>query len=377
VNALRRKPRFPSLTSGVLEYFYLLMPAKVFISCGQKDDKETKVAQDVRAWFKSEGYDVFAASDVGSMLDLNGRVIAELRSSDYFLFINFAREEVSGETGKFRRGSLYTNQELAAAISLDFTDSMRILINQKSAEPEGIFHSMVRNAAEFDTFDEVLRIVQGRVKLDRWSVAFSRHLSVEKERRGFKPVRYIDRFGERLLYIAHIDVRNARPDVAAYDCAMRLMKIYSERSGDIPSPDRERLKVTGRSNAYHQSIWPNSYGTFDLYGIDVDDYPKTYLLSESDVPRWPILSTREKHLLTYEIFASGFPKVTKEIELDLTKEKPYFDPKIPYSPSGATTTTHVISDPLKHLYEQQSSELPDWPGATVIRIEPSDGGSVD
>jgi hypothetical protein len=345
------------------------MPAKVFISCGQANDGETKVVRDVKAWFKSEGFEPFAASDVGSMLDLNGRVLAELRSADYFLFIDFAREEVSKttvvrdhtgaiseKTEKFRRGSLYTNQELAAAIVLEFTDSMRILIHQKSAKPEGIFNYMVRNDAEFDTYDEVLPIVQKRVSADGWDKSLSRHLSVDNYRVDPVPVTYRDQ-EKRPLLIAHIDVYNSRPDVPASDCAIRLLKIATEGQDARLSPDRERLKVTMRSSAYQQSIWPNSYGTFDLYGIDVDDYPKTYLLSESDVPRSPILSTREKHLLTYEIFASGFPKVTKEIVVDLTEEKPNIDAKIPYSPSGVATWTQVTTDPDKRFYEQQSSEL--------------------
>ncbi len=241
---------------------------------------------------------------------------------------------------------------------------------------EGIFGFMVSNTEEFDSFDRIVPIIKETVSSAGWDTSFSRNLSVKNERRESRPADYYDQ-EKRPLLIAHIDVHNSRPDVPASDCAIRLLKIFSESQGERLGPDRERLKVTMRSGAYQQSIWPNSYGTFDLYGIDVDDYPNTYLLSESDVPRCPILSTREKHLLTYEIFASGFPKVTKEIEVDLTKEKPYFDPKIPYSPSGAPTTTQVISDPVKHFYEQQPSELPDSFGATVIRIEPSAGGSVD
>jgi hypothetical protein len=375
-NALRPKARLSSLTSGMPEHFHRPMPAKVFISCGQKSAKEEKAAKSVGDWFESKGFQPYVAIEVSTISDLNKQVIAELKSSDYFVFINFAREKILSGKKAFRRGSLYTNQELAVAISLDFTDRMMILVNQRGAEKEGIFKIMVCNTDEFDTFDEVLPIIQKRVSAEGWDKSFSRHLSVDNYGIDPVPVSYRDR-EERLLRIGHIDVHNSRPDVPASDCAIRLLKIFSEIQGERLSPDRERLKVTMRLGAYQQSIWPNSYGTFDLFGIDQKSYPNTYLLSESDVPRSPILSTREKHLLTYEIFASGFPKVTKEIEVDLTKEKPYFDPKIPYSPSGASTFTQVISDPVKHFYEQQSSELPDSFGATVIRIEPSDGGSVE
>jgi hypothetical protein len=91
--------------------------------------------------------------EVSTISDLNKRVIAELKSSDYFVFINFAREKILSGKKAFRRGSLYTNQELAVAISLDFTDRMMILVNQRGAEKERIFKIMVCNTDEFDTFD--------------------------------------------------------------------------------------------------------------------------------------------------------------------------------------------------------------------------------
>jgi hypothetical protein len=131
-----------------------------------------------------------------------------------------------------------------------------------------------------------------------------------------------------------------------------------------------------RLGAYQQSMWPNSYGTFDLFGIDENSYPNTYLLSESDVPRSPILSTREKHLLTYEIFASGFPKVTKEIQVDLSGDKPPLPPRgMPFASSGHPSFTTVVA-PTQYN-EPQSPELYDFSGAPVIRIESPDGGLFD
>lgn len=174
-------------------------------------------------------------------------------------------------------------------------------------------------------------------------------LSAENYRKDNAPVWYTFPDGDkRLFYIAHIDVRNSRPDIAAPDCEIRLVRIYSSSLGERRSPDQNPLKVTTRA-AYSQSIRPQDCGTFDLFGIDANSYPKTYLLNESDVARSPIVSTREKHRLTYEIFAPGFPKVTKEIELDLSGEGPHLDEATQYSSSGYPTTVRVISDPGQTL----------------------------
>jgi hypothetical protein len=84
-----------------------------------------------------------------------------------------------------------------------------------------------------------------------------------------------------------------------------------------PSPDHGRIKATGRQG-YSQFIWPESQASFDLFGIDVDSYPETYLLSESDIrPRRPIISTHGTYLLEYEIYAAGFPKLIFTVELCL------------------------------------------------------------
>jgi hypothetical protein len=143
------------------------------------------------------------------------------------------------------------------AVSLGFGDRM-ITVNQRGAKKEGFFESMVYQ-------DEG---------------------------------RHQDR---RPLYIAHINLRNSRPDIVAHNCAIRLVKIESPSQGESPSLDRSPLKVTGRGRAYTENIWPDSIGTFDLFGIDANSYPDTYLLSESavnesDVKRSAIISTREEHI---------------------------------------------------------------------------------
>lgn len=296
-----------------------LMPAKVFISCGQSSHEERQAARDVKTWFETKEFRPYVAVEVNTIPDLNRQVIEELKSSDYFVFINFAREEFVSGGVSFRRGSVYANQELAVAVSMGFEDRM-ILVNQRGARKEGIFGFMVCNTDEFDTSVEIVPIVNKSVLSAGWDNSSYRHLRVENLRID-RPVFYRDQ-DLRLLYIAHVDVRNSRPDIPAPNCAIRLVKIASPSVGERPSADHTPLKVTMRAGAYADCIWPDSCGTFDLFGVDANSYPDTYLLSESDVKRTAIISTREKHILTYEIFASGFPKATAKIALDLEESKP-------------------------------------------------------
>ena len=50
------------------------------------------------------------------------------------------------------------------AVSLGFKDRM-ILVNQRCAKKEGIFEIMVSNTDEFDTFDEIVPIIEKSVTL--------------------------------------------------------------------------------------------------------------------------------------------------------------------------------------------------------------------
>jgi hypothetical protein len=354
------------------------MAAKVFISCGQRPGAEIDTASEVETWLKGERYTTFLSIGAGSISDLNRRVFEELKSSDYFLFINFVREEFKSDSGPRNRGSLYTNQELAAALAFGFTDKLMILVSQKSVYEEGILGFFVNNTESFDTFDQVLPIIRNRIFAEGWSNSFSRHLTFENYQRATSPSDYADHQGSRRLFIGHIDVRNSRPDISAIDCALRLVKIRSCTGSERRSPDLSRLKVTGSQNRYQETIPPENFRTFDLFGIDANSPPDTYLLSESDIGRSPILSTSEKHILTYEISASGFRTVTKEIELDLSDRGPRADEWLSASVpgSGYPVFAKVISGP--ELYSGTASAKFQIPEASdgIVRPIPEKDSST-
>src|SRR5208283_3911446 len=164
------------------------MPAKVFISCGQATPQERSVATALGAWFSANGYNPYVAIKVQSILDLNVGIISELKTSDYYLFINFSREAVKTSFfSNFHRGSLYTNQELAIAYALGI-DRM-LLLNQRGCATEGVFKYMVTNVPEFTTHAEVLPLVQQAVHDAAWSPSYTRQLVAENLRLD-PPVQY-------------------------------------------------------------------------------------------------------------------------------------------------------------------------------------------
>jgi hypothetical protein len=292
------------------------VPAKVFISCGQGPSGEREVARQLHDWFKSQGYDPYVAIEVQSILDLNAGIIGELKTSDYYLFINFRREVVTPKSGdRFCRGSLYTNQELAIAYALGF-DHM-LLLNQKNSEKEGIFEFIVTNIPEFDDYADVLPLVQNAVHKARWRCDYTRQLAAANLRLD-DPVRYIGDSMHRNVRTLLVDIQNKRPDLGAVGCVARLLRFGPHGQPLTLSPDRSLLKVTGLPG-YEQTIWPMSHGAFDLFGILVETRQHVFLNSALDVhPRKPIIETPGNYDFEYEVFSQGFPPLNINVLVNLT-----------------------------------------------------------
>jgi hypothetical protein len=294
------------------------MPAKVFISCGQSAPEELKVARNVSEWLKKQGYLTYVALDVPTFAELNTQLIGELKSSEYYLFINFARERVKPKKGKrFFRGSVYTNQELAVALAFGFEKHM-ILLNHGKVQPEGVLGFLLSNTERFSRPADVLLIVQREVIRAGWNPRFSKQLQIiDCPVDG--PVAYSRRIGEsRPLRIAHLTVRNGRDDLTARNCAVRLLSVEEAGSPERQSTDPTRLKVM-EVPGYSLDISPKHQWRLDIFGVDDNQYPRTFLLSERDVNLWtPIITTEGTHRLTYEVTADGFPDLKVVVLLTLS-----------------------------------------------------------
>jgi hypothetical protein len=299
------------------------MPSKVFISCGQATQQERDAANEVANYFRSLGFYPYVATQVQSIPDLNQGIIEELKSSDYYLFINFRREQILQNTGNSTslfRGSLYTNQELAVAYAYGF--EKMLFLNQRNTERGGMFGIIVSNSPEFDDYSDVIPAVQSAVTSADWLITYSRHLAASDLRWG-PLLRYRDHTGERVGKTLHINIANNRPDKAATHCAARLFNVTCPATGDsYESPDKSPLKVSGQSG-YFQAVWPSNHGAFDLLNVDNEKFPFVFLNSALDVsPRQPIIRDLGTFHLKYEVYSENFPKLSFVIKLKLEPSGP-------------------------------------------------------
>lgn len=289
------------------------MSARIFISCGQRPDEEA-VARKVAARLNHRGFRPYIALEAQSIQDVALGVIGELRRSDYYLFIDFRREELLGvPDGDAFRGSLFSHQELGIAYALEFEKTL--FFRESGVRLEGIGAFIMANAKEFTNRAALPDLVEEAVERHNWDPNYSRNLVVGKLHFPERPIQYKDLRG-RFIFL---DIHNRRPDAAAAGAIARLGSMEIDGGKRRVSPNRSPLKVTGQLMTFEQTIWPEDHGAFDLLCVDHENGSRVYLNNSLDLPRTPLLfEGRGNHTLHYEVFAPGFERLRVSLLLRTT-----------------------------------------------------------
>lgn len=282
--------------------------SKVFVSCGQDSLEEKQIARRTVELLEARGFYVYLAIEVQTILEINERIIRELKNSDYYLFVNFRRDPIGDEF----RGSLFSNQEFAIAYALGFE---RILvINQEGVQREGMLRYIGINTETFRDHDDCCAVVQRVLDRAQWTPDYSRRLRASEPRFSSELIQY----GNLVGHFLYLDIHNDRPDIAALESTAKLAA-YALRGQEFQSsPIGSPLKATGRPGFSH-TIFPKSHEAFDLLCVDTG-YLRCYLNSALDVfPMRELPITCGVWMLRYQFFAVHFPILTVTIELSLVQ----------------------------------------------------------
>jgi hypothetical protein len=284
--------------------------AKIFLSCGQANDRERSAAARVKEALTSQEFDVYVAIQAQSIQDVNSGIIAELQRSDYYLFVDFRREVLGSR--QEARGSLFTHQELAIAYVSGFEHVL--FFQETGMKLEGLMRYLAANPTPFDTVDQLVEGISKAIRERDWRIDYSRHLIATRPRWSDSVIRYGELTG-RFLYI---DIENKRRDLAAFDTVARLEFIQPFGEAKYQCPNRSHLKTTGQPG-FIQVIWPCSHGAFDLLVVDQQRPLHVYLNNALDVtPRVPVIRDRGRYSLEYSVLAREFPVLHFTIDLELT-----------------------------------------------------------
>src|SRR6266571_4187938 len=94
--------------------------ARVFISCGQsKHSDEVETARKIARRLQELGFDPYIAVEEQTLRGLKENIFSQIENSEYFVFVDFKREQLVSNDPPMHRGSLFSHQELALASFLD------------------------------------------------------------------------------------------------------------------------------------------------------------------------------------------------------------------------------------------------------------------
>jgi len=295
----------------------LFMPGKIFISCGQGSAEEKQVASQIKTWLIGKGYNPYVAIETQSIQDVNTSIIGNLKASDYYIFIDFAREQIGNKNGSsIFRGSIFTNQELAIAYVLEFEEVL--YFKQDNVKLEGIGSYLLSNAIPFQSKTDVPFLLEKAIVQKDWDPSYSRHLTLGQPK--YAGVwQYGDHTGAYFDHIWHLSIKNLRYDSAAFDTVIRLNEFVDPAGTLNRSRDRNFLKWAGKKTAYSSTILPRDECNFDLFALDQKNNSLLRLHSEEDnPPRQPIINTPGNYVLHYQLFSKGFPLLEFSVQLGLT-----------------------------------------------------------
>jgi len=283
--------------------------ARVFISCGQKDGPECDIADRIKKVlandlkFESDDDWPYVAKLDPSLKILLPEIFKRLKESEYFIFLDFNREQVLDEKGEIKgvRGSLFTHQELAITTYLDISRicfrAENLIEEKNSLKREGMCSQLLDNIPADQIFppidvsctkekreeiivrvvDIVTSKVKQLVKNKQWNPNWRNELYINRD--DFLSSSPIwDDDGNRCLVATryyHIKIRNCHRDKIARNCVIFLGKVEDLQGEGKPiNLDIAEMKWTG-IRTRDAFISPGSDREFDLLRVATNWTPRS------------------------------------------------------------------------------------------------------
>lgn len=265
------------------------LKAKVFISCGQnKNTDEVNIAQSIAEKLTEKGFDYYIAVQEQSLKGVTENIFKQLETSEYFLFIDFKRENILPNNNEIIcRGSLFSHQELAVASYLGIKT---IAFQEKGVKPDdGIMRFIQANCIYFDDRQKLSSLVIDKILKEQWNSQWKNQLKLEYQdySTGRLPLDISENTSDvSSLSIPtsmshkkqssgaparfyHIVVKNLHKNKMAINC-IAYLKSVQRIPGNVTNPKTVEFKWAGYilPNAM---IPPNSERSFDAFYASESD----------------------------------------------------------------------------------------------------------
>ncbi len=205
--------------------------ARVFVSCGQRSDREKRIGLAITGHFKSRGFDTYFAERVRSPDALTDNIFCFLDRSEYFVFVDFKRDVLPDDT---HRGSLFVNQELAIATFLKIPG---LGFFEKGVKREGIAEYQIWNALEFEDGTDIIRMLESETT--NWDPDSVNELHVSYSPSDTtRDIILSNNPATPRIDVYHLRVTNRNKRKHAFSCSPYLTKLQDVSTGEhlrVPS----------------------------------------------------------------------------------------------------------------------------------------------
>jgi hypothetical protein len=295
--------------------------ARVFISCGQtKYSTELETAEKIRGRLQDLGFDSYIAVEEQTLRGLKENIFRQLETSEYFVFVDFKREQLTLVTGTgsgepTHRGSLFSHQELAVASYLDIP----LLASQEKGvrKDDGILRFLQANAIEFTDRNLLPNVIADEVQRRKWNATARKELVLEREENQSVDAGVFGTQQVRRFY--YLNVRNLHHQHIARNCYVYLEKVIRLDAArtEIPFGSVE-LKWAGYTlpNAH---ILPQTARPFDAMFIPTDtpNLVGFNAFSDSTLFGRPLINQAGQFELQYAVISDNFPIARCSVVLNL------------------------------------------------------------
>lgn len=274
--------------------------ARIFISCGQRTEREKNIGLEVDRYFREREFLTYFAEKVHSPEALTDHIFTFLSQSEYFVFIDFKRENISAEDF---RGSLFVNQELGISTFLKIPG---VGFSEKGIKREGILEYQIYNAFPFEDGMEIIARLREETK--SWDPNSINELYLTHDLQKVSRNIITNNDPQLLTDWWHIEVKNRNKSKHAFSCLAYLTGITNVNAGttlEIPSIE---LIWSGLGD-YSVNIMATGMRELDAFFVIQRDNKirfQTRALTTTN-PRFHLpLLDRGTYMLEYSIVSSNF-----------------------------------------------------------------------
>ena len=255
--------------------------ARVFISCGQAEGEEKDTAIEIARMLENElGFETYVAGEQISLRGVKEAIFKQLPDSEYFLFIDFPRDEMLDGSC---RGSLFSNQELAIAayLDLDFLGFRHARVRPL----DGLLKFVQADIPSFDNTAQLFRLVRERVG-SKWANNWKNGLQLKRREDEWDDMVAGwqvegQRVAPKRARFFYLDVVNREPDKVAIGCMGYIESIRDVKEDKNLGFRASELKWAG-SVVPAVPVFPQSMRMLDACVVAFDEPGTLYFTSHSD-----------------------------------------------------------------------------------------------